>query len=542
MAAAEADTQLTIFDLSILKKQCLIFYWSNQLRGGAQAYFSSTKINGYDLTRDIPLPSIPVLGSWVEKKGYTAGSFDLDRNGCDRLLEEASEADVIGFYLNYSGHHSVMDAVKRIKKKYPEKLIAVGGPSVMNLREDFYRLSKSRFLGLFKEKVGSYVDAVVYGEGEIALETILQYKDNPNEIGRLIDCGHESSRGIVYKDTKGKLHISKKPGLVSDLSLLPVPSFTLNNDLIPVAFIETSRGCAFQCPFCEMPGLCNIRRVKDQKQIESEINCLQKLGIKHVIITDPAIYPSKRMDMLSEIFFGRRMIWSGYARPGAWKSSQPIYSRETLQKARDSGCISLFFGGESAFEKTQQMYGKPRLKVLLETEKICKDVGLLSCWSFIILNPGETSQDVDKLIDLLMEMNPEMTVFSPFIVIPDAEMGKHPDKYNLRITDPDYKLKAAELWAKFSKSASVDKKEKMRHLIENHPQLMRLFLKVILRKADYFRCVETGFGLSDGAFEMLRIDASLNRRTNIKAGKSNYHLLFEMAATNKFEDVVLPAV
>ena len=160
----------------------------------------------------------------------------------------------------------------------------------------------------------------------------------------------------------------------------------------------------------------------------------------------------------------------------------------------------------------------------------------------MILNPGETSQDVDKLIDLLMEMNPEMTVFSPFTVMPDAEMGKHPDKYNLRITDPDYKLKAAELWAKFSKSAGVDKKEKIRHLIENHPQLMRFLLKFILRKADYFRCVETGYGLSDGAFEMLRIDAALNRRTNIKVGKSNYHLLFEMAATNKTEDVVLPAV
>jgi radical SAM superfamily enzyme YgiQ (UPF0313 family) len=508
---------------------------------GPEAFFSSTEINGYDLTRDIPLPSIPVLGSWVKNKGHTAGSFDLDRKGYDRLLEEASEADVIGFYLNYSGHFSVMDAVERVKKKYPDKLIVVGGPSVMNLREDFYKLSKSRFLGLIKENLGNYVDAVVYGEGEIALETILKYQDNPDEIGRLIDCGHESSRGIVYKDTKGELHISKKPGLVSDLSLLPVPSFSLNKDLIPVAFIETSRGCAFKCPFCEMPGLYNIRRVKEQKQIEAEINCLQQLGIKHVIITDPAIYPSKRMDMLSEIFAGRSMIWTGYAKPGLWKSSQPLYSKETLQKARDSGCISLFFGGESACEKTLQMYGKPRLEVLRKTEKICKDVGLLSCWSFMILNPGETNQDVDALIDLLMEMDPEMSVFSPFTVMPDAEMGKHPDKYNLRITDPHYKLKAAELWARFSKSAGVDKKKKIRHLIENHPQLLRFFLKFMLRKADYFRCIETGLGLSDGAFEMLRLDAALNRKTNIKAGKSNYHLIFEMATTNNSDDIVLPA-
>ena len=508
---------------------------------GFEAFFSSTEINGYDLTKDVPLPSIPVLGSWVKNKGYTASSFDLDRNGYDRLIEAASEADVIGFYLNYSGHFSVMSAVERVKRKYPEKLIVVGGPSIMNLKEDFYKLSKSRFLGLIKKKIGSYVDAVVYGEGEMALETILKNKNSPDEIGRLIDRGHESSRGIVYKDTKGELHISKNPGLVSDLSLLSVPSFSLNKNLIPVAFIETSRGCAFKCPFCEMPGLYNIRRLKKQKQIEAEINCLQKLGIKHVVITDPAIYPSKRMDMLSEIFTGRNMIWTGYAKPGSWKNSQPLYSKETLQKARDSGCISLFFGGESACEKTQRMYGKPRLEVLQETEKICKDVGILSCWSFMILNPGETSQDVDVLIDLLIEMDPEMSVFSPFAVMPDAEMGMHPDKYNLRITDPNYKLKAAELWAKFSRSAGVDKKNKMRHLIENHPKFMRFLLKFMLRKADYFRCIETGLGLSDGAFEMLRLDAALSRKTSIKVGKSNYHLIFEMAAANKSDNIVLPA-
>lgn len=501
--------------------------------GGSEAFFSSTEINGYNLTRDVPLPSIPVLDSWVKSKGYTTGFFDLDRNGYDKLLEKASEADVIGFYLNYSGHFRVMDAVKRIKKKYPEKLIAIGGPSITNLKEDFFKLSTSRFLGLIKEKLGSYVDIVVYGEGEIALETILQNKDNPDEIGRLIDYNHESSRGIIYLDTKGKLHISKKSGLISDLSLLPIPSFTLNEGLIPVAFVETSRGCAFKCPFCEMPGMYNTRRVKHKKQIEAEIIYLQQLGIKHVIITDPTIYPSNRMDMLSEIFTGRGMIWTGYAKPGLWKSRGSLYSKETLQKARDSGCISLFFGGESASEKTQQMYGKPRLEVLRETEKLCKEVGLLSCWSFMILNPGETSQDIDKLIDLMMEMDPEMGVFSPFTLMPDSEIDRNPKKYNLRINDPDYKLKGAELYAKVTKSAGVEKKEKIRHLVEKYPRLIRFLLKLLLRKADYFNCIETGFGLSDGAFEMLRLDSVLNRKTSIKVGKSNYHLLFELAATGR---------
>lgn len=501
--------------------------------GEAEAFFSSASINGYNLTTDVPLPSIPVLDSWVTSKGFSTGFFDLDRNSYDRLVEEATDADAIGFYLNYSSHFKVMNAVERIKKHYPNKLVIIGGPSIISLRGDFYKLATSKYFGLVKRKFGSYVDAVVYGEGETALETILKHKDNPDEIGRLIDSDHEDSRGIIYKDTNRNLHVSQKPGIIADLSPLPLPNFSLTEGLLPVAFIETSRGCSFKCPFCEMPGLYSRRRVKNKNQIEAEVNYLQQLGIKHIIITDPAIYPSRRMEMLSEVFTGRDMIWTGYAKPGIWESKEPLYSKEILQKARSSGCISLFFGGESACERTQQMYGKPRLEVIRETERICKEVGLLSCWSFMILNPGETSQDIDRLVDLLVEMDPEMCVFSPFIVMPDSEIDRYPDKYNLRIINPDYKLKAAELYAKFSKNVGVDKKKRLRHLIENHPKLMRFFQKILLSRINYFNCTETDFGLADGAFETLRLESILNRKTNIKVGKSNYHLLFEMAAKQK---------
>jgi radical SAM superfamily enzyme YgiQ (UPF0313 family) len=501
--------------------------------GGPEAFFSSTEVNHYNMTRDIPLPSIPVLDSWIRSKGYTTVFFDLDKNSPEALLEKAKEAHTIGFHLNYSSHYRVMDAVVRVKKKYPEKFVVIGGPSITNFKEDFYNISVSRFFGLSKERPGNCVDAIVYGEGEIPLETILQHKDNRDEIGRLIDSDHESSWGIIYRDTNGKLHISKKPGLITDLSLLPVPSFELNKGLLPIAFIETTRGCTFKCPFCEIPGMYDTRRVKDKKQVEAEIDRVQQLGFKHVIITDPAIYPSKRMDMFSELFAGRDMVWTGYAKPGVRTSKGSLYSKETLQKAHDSGCISLFFGGESASEKTQEMYGKPRIEVLEETERLCKEVGLLSCWSFMILNPGETSRDIDDLFELLMKMNPEMSVFSPFLILPDSQIDKQPQEFNLRITDPDYKMKVGEFYSMFSKSAGADRKVKIRHLVKNHPRLMRLVLKFLLRKTNYYRCIETGYGLADGAFEMLRLDAALNERTSIKSSRSNYHLIFEMAATGE---------
>jgi hypothetical protein len=149
----------------------------------------------------------------------------------------------------------------------------------------------------------------------------------------------------------------------------------------------------------------------------------------------------------------------------------------------------------------------------------------------MILNPGETSRDIDDLLELLMKMNPEMSVFSPFLILPDSEIDKQPQEFNLRITDQGYKMKVGEFYSLFSKSAGADRKIKIRYLIENHPRLMRLILKFLLRKTNYYRCNETGYGLADAAFEMLRLDAAVNQKTSIKSSRSNYHLIFEMAAT-----------
>ena len=500
------------------------------ITGGVEAFFTSDEVNGYNLFRDIPLPSIPVLSSWIKSKGFGVGFYDLDKGGVGGLVEAARGYGVVGFYLSFSNHFLVQGAVRKLKAALPETTIVVGGPSLGNLREDFFRLSTSRAFGLVKERFADYVDFLVYGEGEIALETILRHKDHPAEVGRLIDSGDECSNGIYYRDSDGGLHLSKKPAVLEDLSLLPVPDFAMNDGLIPVAFIETSRGCAYRCPFCEMPAMYEHRRVKDKAQIEREVDHLQELGIRHVIITDPSIYPASRMEMLSEIFSGRGMQWTGYARAGTWKGVRPYYSLEILQTASDSGCISLFFGGESASEKTQKMYGKPHLDVIIETEKVCKAAGIHSCWSFMLLNPNETPADIDRLIDLLVELDPGMVVFGPFSILPNSEMDLAPERFNLQITDRDYRLKIPEVYARFSKSVGQEKRDRAARLLKKHPKLFRFLLRFQLSKANYFRSTSTGMDFADGVFQMLRLDAALRERTTIEVQKSNYHMIFESAA------------
>ncbi|VGO16797.1 Hopanoid C-2 methylase [Pontiella desulfatans] len=498
--------------------------------GGAEAFFKADEINGYHMVRDLPQPSIPVLSSWLKNKGFRVGIFDLDRGGVAGLLKAAFDYDAVGFYLSFSSHFPVQEATQRLKETLPGKTVIVGGPSLGNLREDFYRLAKAKKTG---GRFADYVDFLVYGEGEIALETILRHEGNADEIGAMVDREDPAADGIYCRDSSGKLHLSKKPAVLEDLSLLPIPDFEINEGLIPVAYIETSRGCAYRCPFCEMPAMYETRRTKERDQIEKEINRAYELGFRHMVVTDPSIYPTSRMEMLSELFAGKGIEWTGYARPGTWKGLRPYYAEETLRQAHESGCVSLFFGGESANEGTQKMYGKPHLDVMRETEAMCKRVGIHSCWSFMLLNPNETVADIDRLIELLVEMEPGMVVFGPFSLLPNSRMDQFPERYNLKLKDPDYKLKAPDVYARFANSAGMDKREQVDRLLKKAPWLLRLILKFKLADANYFRCTKTGLDFADGVFQMIRLDAALRERTNIEVGKSNYEMMYESAVRHK---------
>jgi len=152
---------------------------------------------------------------------------------------------VSGMIIQQAG---ILSMVREAKER--GKTVMVGGP---------YATSRS------KEVLDAGADFLVRGEVE-------------NIIGNLLAALEQGSPGTVIE-----------PAQRPELKNSPVPRFDLVNfdDYITVG-VQTSRGCPFDCEFCDIVNLYGRKpRYKDPDQIISELETLYRLGWRReVFFTD----------------------------------------------------------------------------------------------------------------------------------------------------------------------------------------------------------------------------------------------------------------
>lgn len=143
----------------------------------------------------------------------------------ERLLRE--NADVIAFSCYIWNIRTVLSVAERIKKEAPDTAILLGGPEIsFNQREV---LSENPF-----------VDFVSSGEGEVSV---------PELLNCLYEGNAPKTNGICFRKD-GEISTSTADVVLPET--IPSPYCeeyfsTLGNR---IAYIESSRGCPFNCAFC----------------------------------------------------------------------------------------------------------------------------------------------------------------------------------------------------------------------------------------------------------------------------------------------------
>ena len=146
-----------------------------------------------------------------------------------------------------------------------------------------------------------------------------------------------------------------------DMRLSPLPRF----DLLPMGdylynFVQTTRGCPFQCEFCDIiitDG--RVPRTKPVEQVVNEIKTIAALGGKYVSFSDANFignmkYAEQLCEALAE--FGRE---HGYPLTFSAEMTITVAERpQLLEKLRAANFTSIFVGIES-----------PRVDSLVETKK-----------------------------------------------------------------------------------------------------------------------------------------------------------------------------
>lgn len=280
-------------------------------------------------------------------------------------------------------YFSVRDLMTKIKNKYPKILTIIGGVHVTVFPED-----------AVKEKC---FDIVAIGEGDKTISDILSSKELRNV------------PGIVFKDNKsGKIIFTKKRELIQDINKLPYPAWHLfdlskytNSRLSsrnnPVGHLETSRGCSYQCNFCNKSIFGINYRVKNVIRVVDEIEYMLKCGFKEIHIIDDSFTQNitRAKEVCREII--RRKLKFSWSLINGVRVN--LVDKEFFELAKEAGCWQSGFGIESGDQRVLNMVNKKiNLSQIRKAIMTAETAGIDTFGFFIFGLSGETIKSMQKTI------------------------------------------------------------------------------------------------------------------------------------------------
>ncbi len=346
------------------------------------------------------------LQAYLKKQGYKVKLFDRfveDSFGELDKVVNSFNPEVIGFSATSPGLEDAEKTLSHLRKNH-EFISILGGAHISSSPNSFLDMN---------------FDYGIYGEGEIAFQEFLEFlngKRKKNEVSNL----------IFKKD--GKL-IKNKEKRLNNLNHVEMPDYSdidlEKYSLSPASYkykdnavILISRGCPFQCTYCDRSVFGNKITYRSLENVKKEIDFLIKeKGIKEIRFYDDTFTMNRDLVVkLSSFLKEKGIIWSCLTRVDQ-------IDEKLLYKMKKGGCYQIFLGLEAADDEVLKKFKKGiTVKQSREAIKMIKDVGMEARASFIVGSPHETKKTLEKTLDFALENDIDFVNFSVFNNFPGSEI------------------------------------------------------------------------------------------------------------------------
>ncbi|MFP4445425.1 MAG: B12-binding domain-containing radical SAM protein [Desulfosudaceae bacterium] len=345
------------------------------------------------------------------------------------------EADVIGLSATTPTAHNLAHLTRQLRTMLPGALIIIGGAHVSAFGADALQNNSA--------------DAAVSGEGEVALEKIIQAHFEGNSLADVPGLHRRTADGDIVTN----------PGsipFIENIDDLPPPAYDLidlaaywkRQSMPPIphrryASLFSSRGCPYQCIYCHRI-FGNRFRYHSAERIADEMAWLQK----HYRIAD--------FEFLDDIFnLNRQRIFEladlVHAKNIKTKLVFPngvrtdIFTAEELDALVDMGMYFASFALESGSPRIQKLIGKNLdIDKFLENVRYAVSRGVLANGFAMMGFPTETEHDLQQTIDVSCGSDLHTISYFTTTPFPNTEMyrlarEKFPEKLqNINYADMEY--------------------------------------------------------------------------------------------------------
>lgn len=317
--------------------------------------------------------------------------------------------DIVGMSLMFDVSYKHVKNTARIIKAFdPSILLILGGAAATSSYDE-----------ILEEQPD--IDAICYGEGELAMTALVDAADPWHEIGK--------NPWI----TRANLQKGKKPSSLSvdnlnevidvDYGLIDIHRYSMKeafspfvsapeNEKVQQFFLITSRGCPFKCVFCAEPSFHGKSvRYADVNAIIDHIEMLiSRYGMNILTIYDDQLLLDKRR--AKELF--RRLA------PYKLRIEIPngvtaiLIDEELAGLMKNAGVDSIYLAIESGSESVlKNIIKKPiRLDRIEPIVKSLHDAGIFVQAFFINGFPGETEQDRQKTLTFIKQVGIDWSLFN----------------------------------------------------------------------------------------------------------------------------------
>jgi radical SAM superfamily enzyme YgiQ (UPF0313 family) len=203
--------------------------------------------------------SVGCLWSYLQQYKDITDNWNLKELGHKRedqqlIIDRMENPKLCGFSCYVWNERYSLDLAKKVKEKFPDCVIAFGGPQV-----------NSSFLE------HDFIDTVVYGEGERSFHSMMNLIHNNEPVKQVWEKDRLSDLNYPSPYTTG----------VFDQLVIDNPDATWQVTL------ETNRGCPYACTFCDW-GSATYTKVRrfDVERVREEIDWIATHNCSYIFCAD----------------------------------------------------------------------------------------------------------------------------------------------------------------------------------------------------------------------------------------------------------------
>jgi radical SAM superfamily enzyme YgiQ (UPF0313 family) len=325
-------------------------------------------------------------------------------------LVAKNQPTIVGITCGSATYPRTVENAKAIKAAKPDCKIVVGGWHASYMPDSLL--------------ANPEIDYVVMGEGERAI----------TQLAKAITTGNEMQATTIPGVACRKIDktIKNPPQFIEDIDEIPYPARHLLPlelydrtieflDAKPADVMSISRGCVFNCGFCETRKLWgNICRGFSPKRVIGEIEDLRKR------------YSTRGIYFINDNFTLRKeatvelcnlMIEKKLGLEWVCDTRVDLVNDDLLAIMSRAGCRTIWFGVESASTRVLKRIGRNTTPEQVETAfKLCKKHGIKTACSFMLGLPDETLADMEASLKFAKKLDPDWCQFNTFIAYPDSKL------------------------------------------------------------------------------------------------------------------------